>query len=67
MITQIYFMTIYRTVNNVMVSGVVNMLKIEITPIIDDNKISSFVLIKLKSFLNCIEYRYLISVVLWCF
>ena len=60
-------MAIDRTVNNVMVSRVVNMLKIEITPIIDDNKISSFGLINLKSFLNCIEYRYLISLVLWCF
>ena len=28
-------MTLYRTVNNVMVSGVVNMLNIEITQIID--------------------------------
>ena len=46
-------MTLYRTVNNVMVSRVVNMLRIEITPIIDDNKMSSIGLIKLKSFLNC--------------
>ena len=48
MITQIYFMTIYRTVNNVMVSRVVNMLNIEIIPIIDDYKISSIGPIKLK-------------------
>ena len=41
-------MAIDRTVNNVMVSRVVNMLKIEITPIIDDYKISSIGPIKLK-------------------
>ena len=46
-------MTLYRTVNNVMVSRVVNMLNIEITPIIDDYKISSVGLIKLKSLLDC--------------
>ena len=34
-------MAIDRTVNNVMVSKVVNMSKIEIIPIIDDNKMSS--------------------------
>ena len=53
MITQIYFMTIYRTVNNVIVGRVVNMLNIEITPIIDYNKMSSIGLSKLKSLLNC--------------
>ena len=41
MITQIYFMTIYRTVNNVIVGRVVNILNIEITPIIHDYKMSS--------------------------
>ena len=46
-------MTIDRTVNIVMVSRVVNMLKIEITSIIDDYKISSIGLINLKPFLNC--------------
>ena len=41
-------MAIDRTVNNVMVSRVVNMLNIEIIPIIDDYKISSIGPIKLK-------------------
>ena len=42
-------MAIDRTVNNVMVSRVVNMLKIEIIPITDDFKISSIGLINLIS------------------
>ena len=53
MITQIYFMTIYRTVNNVIVGRVVNMLNIEITPIIDDYKMSSIGPIKLTFISKC--------------
>ena len=49
-------MTLYRTVNNVMVSRVVNMLNIEIIPIIDDYKISSIGLIKLKILFELLIY-----------
>ena len=49
-------MTLYRTVNNVMVSRVVNMLNIEITPIIDDYKISSIGPIKLKMLFELFTY-----------
>ena len=46
-------MTIYRTVNNVIVGRVVNMLNIEITPIIDIYKMSSIGPIKQKFCFNC--------------
>ena len=46
-------MAIDRTVNNVMVSRVVNMLNIEITPIIDDYKMSSIGPIKLTFISKC--------------
>ena len=46
-------MAIDRTVNNVMVSRVVNMLNIEITQIIDDYKMSSIGPIKQKIVLKC--------------